>query len=84
MACGTPCVAFDTGGVGDLLSHAVNGYFASAGNVRELAEGIVWVLADGARRSRLGCQARKTIEDGFSLDTVVERYLALYERVLAK
>lgn len=83
MACGTPCVAFDVGGVGDLLSHAENGYFAAAGDVRELAEGIVWMLADETRRSRLGCQARKTIENGFSLDVVTKRYLALYERVLA-
>ncbi len=82
MACGTPCVAFDVGGVGDLVSHCENGYFAKAGNEHELAEGITWMLADDDRRAKLGQQARKTIEDGFSLAGVAERHIALYNSVI--
>lgn len=82
MACGTPCVAFEVGGVGDLISHGENGYLAKAANEHDLAEGITWMLADDDRRARLGRQARKTIEDGFSLAEVAERHFALYSRVI--
>ena len=82
MACGTPCVAFDVGGVGDLISHGENGFFAKAADEQKLAEGIMWMLADEDRRANLGLQARKTIEDGFSLTKVAERYLKLYDQAI--
>lgn len=83
MACGTPCVAFDIGGVGDLITHGENGYLVDAADVRALTEGVMWTLADDGRRVMLGHQARKTIEAGFSLTEVADRHLALYDHVLA-
>jgi glycosyltransferase involved in cell wall biosynthesis len=83
MACGTPCVAFNVGGVGDLISHGENGFFASEANERELAEGILWMLSEPDRRVFMGCQARKTIESGFDIARVAEQYLKLYDRVIA-
>lgn len=79
MACGTPCVAFDVGGVGDLVSHCENGYVARGGNENELSEGIMWMLADSDRRDMMGRNARHTIASGFSLNQVAERYLRLFE-----
>lgn len=83
MACGTPCVAFNVGGVGDLISHGENGCFANAVNEQELAEGIIWMLSEPDRRVALGFKARKTIETGFSLSNIADRHLALYDRILA-
>lgn len=83
MACGTPCVAFDVGGVSDLISHRENGYFARAANEDELAEGIMWMLAEQDRRAIMGRKARQSIESGFSIDRVAKRYISLYDRVLA-
>jgi glycosyltransferase involved in cell wall biosynthesis len=84
MACGTPCVVFDVGGVGDLISHGENGYFAKGGDVHEFAEGIIWMMADSDRRTFMGRQARLTIESGFDMNHVAERYLKLYEHVIDK
>src|SRR5688572_18738036 len=36
MSCGTPVVAFRTGGNGDLVDHGVNGYLATAGDTEDL------------------------------------------------
>lgn len=83
MACGIPCVAFDVGGVGELITHGENGYLADAADVRELAEGITWMLADDDRRAMLGRQARATIEAGFSLAEIADRHLAMYDCILA-
>lgn len=83
MASGTPCVAFDVGGVGELIIHGENGYLSRVSDVCELAKGITWVLADADRRAILGSQARRTIESGFGLAKVADRHLELYGRVLA-
>lgn len=83
MSCGTPCIAFDVGGVGDLISHGENGYLAKACSQHELAEGIMWMLSDPDRRAVMGHRARQTIESGFAIKRVAERYRTLYEFALA-
>lgn len=84
MACGTPCVAFNVGGVGDLISHGENGYFVRAGEVHELADGITRMMADSDRRTFMGRRARQKVESGFSINQVAERYLELYKYVIDK
>lgn len=42
LAVGTPVVAFDVGGLRDLITHKENGYLAERGRVESLAEGILW------------------------------------------
>lgn len=84
MACGTPCVAFDVGGVSELISHGKNGYVAKSANEFELAKGISWMLENPDRCADLGHEARKTIESRFSIVHVADRYLKLYASVLAK
>lgn len=82
MSCGIPCIAFDVGGVCELVSHGENGFVVKAANEHELAEGITWMMADVDRLARLGRRARKTVEDGFSLTGVAERHHSLYGRIL--
>ncbi|MBJ6727309.1 glycosyltransferase family 4 protein [Geomesophilobacter sediminis] len=84
MACGTPCVAFDQGGVPDLIDHRVNGYLARAHDPADLAAGIGWVLADPQRRRQLGERARQKVLATFSLPTMTQRYRALYQRLLSR
>lgn len=46
MACGTPCVGFNTGGIPEMIDHRVNGYVARYRDAADLAEGIVWSLGE--------------------------------------
>lgn len=82
MSCGIPCVAFDVGGVCDLISHYENGFVAKAANSYDLAEGIKWMVEDSDRRAALGYKARKVLESDFAIDRVAEHYLDLYARVI--
>ena len=44
LACGIPCVAFNIGGILDLIEHQQNGYLAEPYVPEDLAQGISWSL----------------------------------------
>ncbi|WP_421800281.1 glycosyltransferase [Haliscomenobacter sp.] len=44
LACGTPVVAFNTGGIPDLIQHEINGYLATYKDAEDLSRGIHFCL----------------------------------------
>jgi glycosyltransferase involved in cell wall biosynthesis len=81
MACGTPCVAFNQGGVPDLIDHLQNGYLAHPYEPVDLARGIAWVLNNEDRRKILAQQARQKVEQEFTVEKVAERHMSLYREI---
>lgn len=84
MACGTPVVAFDSGGPADIVEHGRTGYLARPFDVGSLAEGIVWCIEDEARNAALGERARGRARREFEIDVVAERYQDLYSQILTR
>lgn len=82
IASGTPCVAFNIGGMPDMIQHQYNGYLAQPFEIEELANGIDWVLSDKTRYLELCDRARQTAETQFSSLLQARRYLALYTELL--
>lgn len=82
MACGVPCVAFNVGGMPDIVHPGRNGYLATPFATDDLARGIVSVLEAGADYARLAAEARLTVEREFSAALQARRFAALYEDVL--
>ena len=82
LSCGTPVVAFDTGGNCDLVDHKCNGYLAKSFDARDLAAGIDWILGfnDPAALSE---EARNKVLDKFEAGHVAEQYLDLYRKLAA-
>lgn len=81
-ACGLPTVAFNVGGMSDLIEHEATGWLAPAGDASSLADGISAFLASRAWRVRAGAAAREAAASRFSYKTVAASYLAVYERLL--
>jgi glycosyltransferase involved in cell wall biosynthesis len=81
IACGTPCVAFNIGGVPDLIDHQQNGYLARPYEIEDLAKGIAWVLAARDRHQQLSARARAKAEQEFTLELQARRYRDLFEEV---
>jgi glycosyltransferase involved in cell wall biosynthesis len=79
LTCGVPAVAFDIGGMPDLIRHKHNGYLADAFNSQALAEGIRWVLSDVQRHQQLAQQAREYAVSHYSIAQIAQRYQALYQ-----
>jgi glycosyltransferase involved in cell wall biosynthesis len=82
LACGTPCVAFDIGGMPDLIEHQRNGYVAQPYAIEDLAQGIAWVLDSRERCSQLGQRARQKVEQEFTQVLQAQRYQALFAEIL--
>lgn len=80
LACGTPCVSFDIGGMSDLIEHQQNGYLAKPFDISDLANGIAWVLAR-ERHQKLCDRAREKVEQ-FTSQLQAERYATLYQELL--
>lgn len=82
MACGTPVVSFDVGGVADVVRHMETGYLARPADAADLAVGIERFMADPSLAHRLGEQARRRVEAEHTLDLQAQRFEALYHRLL--
>lgn len=83
IACGTPCISFDRGGVTDVVRHMETGLQTPYGDARGLAEGLRTLLADDELRERLGRRGREVAEQEFPLELQVRRYADLYEELVA-
>lgn len=82
LACGTPVVAFDIGGMPDLIKHRVHGYLARPFEVADLAEGIAWTTESADRRRALGLAARRHVVDQYGSSRIAALHLDLYEAAL--
>ena len=82
LACGTPSVAFNIGGMPDLIDHQQNGYLATAYDPEDLARGIAWILEDRERWQSLSTCASTKVEQEFTVEKQAQTYLQLYEDIL--
>jgi len=83
LACGTPVVAFNTGGVPDMVDHKQNGYLAEFKSAADFATGIHYVLS-GKSHEGLSLNARKKVLDNFTYDIVAAKYMAVYQSIIDK
>lgn len=82
MACGTPMVSFDIGGVPDLVRHNITGYLAKPEEIQDFSNGIVQLLEDEQLRQNMSKNCRAIAISEYSLELQAKRYIELYEQVL--
>ena len=80
-ACGTPVVAFNTGGLADIVAHRETGYLATPFDVHDLAAGIEWVLEADGDRAGLGTAARERACRLWDSPVVARQYADVYAHV---
>lgn len=82
MNCGTPVVAFETGGLVDSVISGQTGWLAERGNATDLAEKIKNGLENQQKREELGNNARNFVLENFNFDLQSVKYLELYRKTL--
>lgn len=73
LSCAVPCVAFNVGGLPQLIDHKRNGYLANYKDHSDLADGIHNVLGNPQYESLKRC-ARRKVEESFSEPVVAIKY----------
>jgi glycosyltransferase involved in cell wall biosynthesis len=81
LSCGTPVVAFNTGGIPEMIDHKSNGYLADYKNAEELANGIYWTLFQSENISTKR-NARNKVLDTYTYEIVADKYRQLYDDLL--
>jgi glycosyltransferase involved in cell wall biosynthesis len=82
LACGTPVVGFDTGGIPDMVRPGVTGYLAQVGSADELGSAIARVLDDGTAAAEMSRNCRRIAEQEYSLGVQAERYRCFYQTLI--
>ena len=82
-ACGRPIVATDVPGCREVVRHGVNGLLVPARDARALADAILALAGDPARRAAMGAEGRRRAETEFAAERINKETLQVYERALA-
>lgn len=84
MGCGTPVVAFNAGGIPELIEHLKTGYVAKYKDVNDFTKGINQFISDYSLRELASKNAREVVENHFTHDKMTELYLELYRDTIKK
>ena len=81
-AAGVPVVGFAAGGLVEAVADGVTGVLTPPEDVDELRDAIAALIDDDDRRDQMGQAGRARMQKEFSIDTMADKHVALYENVL--
>lgn len=81
LSCGTPVIAFTTGGIPDMVRHQYSGYLAIYRSSDSFTDGMEWIIKH-PERDKLNQQARQTIMDSFSEEVIAKKHIEVYNQLL--
>jgi glycosyltransferase involved in cell wall biosynthesis len=82
MACGTPVISFEVGGMPDLIQNGVTGYMAPCFESQEFGQLILKLVFNKNLREEMSANCRELIVKKFKLQDQAERYLVLFNQLL--
>lgn len=84
MASGLPVIASDVGGLASMIENGVSGLLTEPRNSRHLAEALVSLLQNEAKKNRLASRAQEIALERHSPLRVAEKTTNAYKDVIAK
>lgn len=79
LACGTPVVAFQVGGLPEIADHKKNGYLAKYEDLEDFLKGIRYFIKDNEGRRAAGRYGRQTVLERFTRKRMIKEYQMLFE-----
>ena len=84
LACGVPIVAFDSGGVPEIVKAGETGRLVPVGDVNGLAAAIAALLENKEERLKMSELGRRSAVQNYGLEVQAKRYEALYSELAAR
>jgi glycosyltransferase involved in cell wall biosynthesis len=84
LACGLPVVAFEVGGVPEIVRDGRTGLLAKKGNVDGLAKAVESLLNDSERRRTMAANCRQIAVTEYALEVQVRRYVEVYASLIGE
>jgi glycosyltransferase involved in cell wall biosynthesis len=82
-AAGVPTVATAVGGIPEVIADGQNGYLVRAGDSSALAQRILAMIDDDAKRKAMGAAARDKVRRDFSFTAMSQQYQELFRKLVA-
>lgn len=82
LASGVPVVAYNVGGLPEVVRNGETGRLTPVGDVQAMAEAAIELLADDGRHASFSRAARADALHRFTLGAALDRYEAYYRRVV--
>lgn len=84
MACGTPVVAFASGGIPEVVQDGETGLLAEVGNLVALTEALNRMFGNPNLQKKYSLNSIKKAQTSFSFEKNAESYISLYDNILSK
>ena len=81
-AAGVPVIGFEAGGMQEAVAHGETGLLVPAEDVLALETALSTLLDDASLRQSMGAAGRERMQNEFSIATMAEKHITLYESVL--
>ncbi len=78
MSYAKPVIASEVGGITDIVKHKFNGLLVPPGDVASLARAIEELIQDKSRYQIMARNAKKTVDERFNWDKIVNSLITLY------
>ena len=82
MACGLPVIAHDIPGVGNVISHNIDGLLTPLNDEEQLTNNIRKILSDNIMRQRLIRNGLEKVSSKYSWPSVVEKLETVYKEIV--
>lgn len=84
MSIGRPVVATDVGSIREAVYEGVTGHLVAPGDATQLTARVLDLLRDPLRAQSMGAAAREKVVSRWSLDSLVQGYERLIEKIFAR